>query len=120
MEANRESARLSRSATSRSCEPDRREGSYAWELWNLQALWPDAGPNDLDKMKERRQSILAREREALAGLWSGDRQCLTPGHSFLEKNPQLLSGLIVSSHLGPYRLAGGTAGHRLPGWQRGP
>ncbi len=88
----------------RSCEPGRQENSYSWELWNLQALWPDAGPDDLDKMKERRNRILAREREALAGLWSGDRRCLTPGHSFLEANPELLSGLIVSSHLGPYRL----------------
>jgi hypothetical protein len=45
---------------------------------------------------------LAREREALAGLWAGDRSILSPGHGFLDRHPDLRQGIVCSLHLGPY------------------
>jgi hypothetical protein len=75
-----------------------------WELWNLRALWPDATVADLSGLKRRRAAILAREREALAGLWSGDQAILTPGHRFLARHPDLRGGLLATLHLGPYAL----------------
>jgi len=75
-----------------------------WELWNLRAFWPDAGWIDLAELKARRAAILAREREALAGLWAGDGGILSPGHGFLAARPGLTEGLVVSLHQGPYQL----------------
>lgn len=110
-------SRPSRSGSPRSSEPDRRNGDgpdiprvqwseadITWELWNLRALQPDAGREDLLEIKRRQELVLAREREALAGLWAGDQDILAPGHSFLEQNPELASGVTVSMHLGPYQL----------------
>jgi hypothetical protein len=106
-----------RSGPSRRPEPGRRAGEagtrgddgwteadIVWELWNLRALQPDAGRADLLEIKRRQELLLAREREALAGLWAGDRDILAPGHGFLEKNPELATGVTVSMHLGPYQL----------------
>jgi hypothetical protein len=70
----------------------------------MRTLFPDAGPADLLEIKRRQDTHLAREREALAGLWTGDRQNLSPGHSFLGRNRDLASGLILSLHQGPYQL----------------
>jgi len=86
--------------------PGRREPTpdEVWELWNLRALRPGATADDLVAWKERRRRVLAREREALAGLWSGITDVLVPGHRFLADNPELRSGLVVSMHLGPYAL----------------
>ena len=75
-----------------------------WELWNLRAFWPDATRDDLVAFRSRRAAILAREREALAGLWSGDEVILAPGHRFLAAAPDLRTGLVVSLHQGPYQL----------------
>ena len=109
-------SRPPRSGSSRRSEPgrrvgepvgDRREWSEAdliWELWNLRALQPDACREDLLEIKRRQELVLAREREALAGLWTGDRDILAPGHGFLDRNPELKSGVTVSMHLGPYQL----------------
>ena len=80
------------------------EAEIIWDLWNLRALQPDAGREDLLEIKRRQELVLAREREALAGLWTGARDILAPGHGFLEKNPDLASGVTVSMHLGPYQL----------------
>ncbi len=80
------------------------EADITWELWNLRALEPDAGREDLLEIKRRQELVLAREREALAGLWTGDRDILAPGHRFLEENPDLATGVTVSMHLGPYQL----------------
>ncbi len=106
-----------RFGSSRRSEPGRRAGDSVtgsvdkwneadiiWELWNLRALQPDAGREDLLEIKRRQELVLAREREALAGLWTGDRDILAPGHGFLEKNPELAAGVTVSMHLGPYQL----------------
>ncbi len=102
--------RLSRSGTSRSSGPDRRDRSLTanpgalWELWTLRALWPEAGWEDLHQIKQRQEEVLAREREALAGMWAGDRSFLAPGHNLLQQNHGLSSGLVVSLHQGPYQL----------------
>ena len=106
-----------RSGSSRSSGPGRRatelepaagrkwsEADIIWELWNLRALQPAATREDLLEIKRRQELVLAREREALAGLWAGDRDILAPGHGFLEENPDLASGVTVSMHLGPYQL----------------
>ncbi len=76
----------------------------AWDLWTLRALWPDAEWDDFLKLRENHQKALAREREALAGLWAGDRSILAPGRSLLRENPEMKSGLILSFHQGPYQL----------------
>ena len=47
----------------------------------------NAGREDLLEIRRRQEEVLAREREALAGLWTGDRGILAPGHSLLEQNP---------------------------------
>ncbi len=104
-----------RSGTSRSSGPRRRGGDdpvpggfrykdAVWELWNIRALWPEADLEFLAGIKRRQDAILAREREALAGLWSGDQAILAPGRSFLAENPELASGLTLSLHVGPYQL----------------
>ena len=110
-------SRPPRSGPSRSSGPGRRaddrpahppvewsEADITWELWNLRALQPDAGREDLLEIKRRQELVLAREREALAGLWTGDREILAPGHGFLERNPELATGVTVSMHMGPYQL----------------
>lgn len=79
-------------------------GSQAWELWNFQALFPGAGADALLAVKRDQDAILAREREALARLWSGDQGLLSPGHDFLAARPELRRGLVVSLHTGPYQL----------------
>ena len=85
--------------------PDRRPGAATpWELWNLHALWPEATATDLEDFRRRRAAVLAREREALAGLWSGDKGILSPGHAFLSRNPDLCRGLVTTLHQGPYAL----------------
>lgn len=76
----------------------------AWELWNIRALWPEADLEMLAQIKRRMDRFLAREREALAGLWAGDQDILAPGHSFLEAHPELATGVTVSLHMGPYQL----------------
>ncbi len=70
----------------------------------MRALDPAATPDDLMAYRARRAQVLAREREALAGLWSGAKDILAPGHGFFAANPELASGLLVSMHLGPYAL----------------
>ena len=99
------SLRPPRSGTSRSSAPGRREnklqvpGNFrindaTWELWNIRALWPDADLENLAEIKRRQDAFLAREREALAGLWTGDRVILAPGHGFLDANPQLATASL--------------------------
>ncbi len=75
-----------------------------WELWNIRALWPEADLEFLAEIKGRQDEVLAREREALAGLWAGDRAILAPGHSFLADHPELAAGITLSLHIGPYQL----------------
>ncbi|RKZ11810.1 hypothetical protein DRQ50_12970 [bacterium] len=70
----------------------------------MRALWPEAAAADLEELNRRRAKILAREREALAGLWSGDTGILSPGHTFLARHPELTSGLVTTLHQGPYAL----------------
>ncbi|MFH2052656.1 MAG: hypothetical protein ABIK96_09355 [bacterium] len=77
---------------------------HTWELWNLRALFPEAGLEDLLAIKASQDRLLAREREALAGLWSGNRVILGPGHGFFAEHPELGTGMTVSLHLGPYQL----------------
>jgi hypothetical protein len=104
--------RLPRSAAPRSGEPGRRPAipadtvaeSLAWDLWNFRALFPGAGAAELLAVKREQDAILAREREALARLWSGDQDLLSPGHTFLEARPALAGGITVSLHTGPYQL----------------
>lgn len=102
--------RPSRSGTPRSSGPGRRLETIAhhpaaiWELWTLRALWPEAEWDDLMDIKARQGQVLAREREALAGLWAGDRSFLAPGRSLLAAHPELTSGLVLSFHQGPYQL----------------
>lgn len=106
--ARHASSRPPRSGALRGSGPGRRPADAAadarWELWNLRAFWPDAGPADLAEFKERHAAILAREREALARLWSGDGVILAPGHGFRAATPDLTEGLVVSLHQGPYQL----------------
>jgi len=75
-----------------------------WDLWNLRALFPTAQKTDLLQILERREQGLAREREALAGLRTGDRLCLAPGRRFLADHPERHTGITVSLHQGPYQL----------------
>ncbi len=104
--------RLSRSGTSRSSEPDGRpdanedlrRADLVWDLWNMRALFPQAEKGDLLQVLSQREKGLAREREALAGLWAGDQVILSPGRSFFQANPELQSGITVSLHQGPYQL----------------
>jgi hypothetical protein len=65
---------------------------------------PDADREDLLAIQRRQQEHLAREREALAGLWTGDKGLLAPGHRFLAANADLKAGLVLSLHQGPYQL----------------
>jgi len=81
-----------------------RRATLVWDLWNLRALFPAACRGDLLEILRRREHGLAREREALAGLWAGDQVILSPGRSFLAAHPELKSGIIVSLHQGPYQL----------------
>lgn len=37
-------------------------------------------------------------------MWSGDKDLLSPGRSFLAAHPQLGAGITVSLHTGPYQL----------------
>ena len=105
------SSRPSRPGSPRRSGPGRRNGDdtpagaqLAWDLWNFRALYPDADEADLLAVKRKMDAHLAREREALAGLWAGDRSILSPGHGFLARNPELKAGLVCSLHLGPYQL----------------
>lgn len=84
--------------------PGRPARSAGWELWNFRALFPGATAQDLEAVRLRQQRILAREREALARLWSGDKDLLSPGRAYLAARPQLAAGIIVSLHTGPYQL----------------
>ncbi len=103
---------LSRSGPSWSSEPDGqpvpnpelRQAGLVWDLWNLRALLPAADKGDLIRILRQREQGLAREREALVGLWAGDQVILSPGRSFLAANPALQSGIVVSLHQGPYQL----------------
>ena len=96
--------RLSRCGSSRSPGPDRRDGRLRWDLWNLRTLKPDADLADLEELRVGIRQTLAREREALARLWSGDRGLLAPGHTFFDEHPELAGGVILTLHLGPYQL----------------
>ncbi len=104
--------RHSRSGTSRSSEPEGRpttnpdlhRADLVWDLWNMRALFPQAEKGDLHRILRQREQGLAREREALAGLWAGDQVILSPGRSFFEAHPELHSGITVSLHQGPYQL----------------
>ncbi len=102
--------RPSRSGTLRCSGPDRRVEALAqnpsavWDLWTLRALWPEAEWDDLLQLKDEHEQLLAREREALAGLWTGDQSILAPGRRFLEDHPEIKSGLVISFHQGPYNL----------------
>ena len=78
--------------------------SLAWELWNFRALFPAAVVADLLAVKREQDAILAREREALARLWSGDQVLLSPGRALLAERPSLATGITVSLHTGPYQL----------------
>jgi len=95
--------RLSRSGPSRSSEPEGRP-DQAWDLWNLRAIFPAAGRADLKGILRRRERSLAREREALVGLWAGDEGILSPGRNFLAAHPRLGQGITVTLHQGPYQL----------------
>lgn len=55
-------------------------------------------------MRSEQVRILAREREALARLWSGDQDLLSPGRTYLAERPDLARGITVSLHTGPYQL----------------
>ena len=81
-----------------------RDADRIWELWNIRAFWPSAGPEDLERVREGRKRILAKEREAFAGLWSGNREILAPGHRFFIDHPELRTGVTISLHQGPYKL----------------
>lgn len=100
---NTMASRPSRSGTLRSSGPDRRPRDV-WDLWTLRALWPDATYDELDELRDKKVAMLAREREALAGLWAGDRMLLAPGRSYLAENPALRRGLTISFHQGPFPL----------------
>jgi hypothetical protein len=76
----------------------------AWDLWNFRTLFPDAGGDELLAVKREQDAILAREREALARLWSGDQVLLSPGRDYLAARPELATGITVSLHTGPYQL----------------
>ena len=81
-----------------------READRTWELWNIRAFWPEAGPEDLERIRDGRKLVLAKEREAFAGLWKGDRSLLAPGHGFFADHPELKTGVTISLHQGPYKL----------------
>lgn len=78
--------------------------SAGWELWNFRALFPGATLADLETVRSEQVRILAREREALARLWSGGEDLLSPGRTHLAEFPELRSGITVSLHTGPYQL----------------
>lgn len=80
------------------------DSDRVWELWNLRAFRPDAGPEDLERVRVARTRVLAEEREAFARLWSGDRSNLAPGHDFFARHGELRAGVTLSLHQGPYKL----------------
>jgi hypothetical protein len=75
-----------------------------WELWNLQALDPGAGPADLEQLRRGRESVLQFEQAALDALAGGGEALLAPGRRFLRANPGISAGLVVSMHIGPYQF----------------
>ncbi|MBU8870224.1 MAG: hypothetical protein KOO60_05030 [Gemmatimonadales bacterium] len=81
-----------------------RDADRIWELWNIRAFWPNAGPEDLERIRQDKIKVLAKEREAFAGLWTGDRELLAPGHRFFADHPELRTGVTISLHQGPYKL----------------
>lgn len=87
-------------------EPDQYRSSpvEAWELWNLRALWPRASAADLATLKRRRRRIAQYEARALARLRDRPDALLAPGRNFLVRNPELMSGLLVTLHIGPYQF----------------
>lgn len=110
MSRQRASGRLPRPAAPWSRGPGRRPiilpagGCLAWELWNFRTLFPEAGGDELLAVKREQDAILAREREALARLWSGDQVLLSPGRDYLAARPEMATGITVSLHTGPYQL----------------
>ena len=73
-------------------------------MWNFRALFPGAVRADLEAVRAEQVRILAREREALARLWSGGEDLLSPGRIHLARFPELETGITVSLHTGPYQL----------------
>jgi hypothetical protein len=76
-----------------------------WNLWNLKTLFPNYGPEDLatilaegQSFDQRQANLFAQPQRALALLGK-------PATKFLNMNPELGKGLVISLHLGPYSLA---------------
>jgi len=72
-----------------------------WELWNLQALDPDADLTSLQVLRKQRNQFQEFENKALAALVRHQYEPLLPGRNLFRKHPELAHGLIVTMHIGP-------------------
>ena len=86
-------------------EPDGVESmADRWDRWNIQAILPDTGRDDWERIKDRRRRIEQIEAEVYARDPIVNRRLFEDADVFLANNPALRSGLLVSMHIGPYPL----------------
>ena len=79
-------------------------GRDRWNLWKLQALFPDATPAFLAGLRGRAAEIADLE-EAVLRRGEGDLEALVrEARAFIDTRPELQSGLIPTMHMGPYAL----------------
>ncbi len=81
-----------------------RPGADRWELWNLRALRPDATAGDLDRLRREQARILRLQAELESGFARDPLRWLRPGHEFMAANRDLLAGIVVTMHVGPYQV----------------
>ncbi len=80
-------------------------GRDQWELWALQALFPDATPARLAALRRRRRRWEELERAVLVDGRADLPRLLEDARAFLAERPGLLQGGVVATlHLGPYSL----------------
>jgi len=79
-------------------------GRERWDLWNLQALKPDATPTLLRALRRRHDRIARIERRVLREGRGDTAGLMRAARAFIDRRPELQGGLILSLHLGPYML----------------
>lgn len=75
-----------------------------WELWNLKALFPEAGAEDLAELRAKQRRCQDLERAAIDRLERDAAALLGPGRRFLADHPELASGIVATMHVGPYQF----------------
>jgi hypothetical protein len=85
----------------RNNDPDGRE---RWDLWNLQALFPEATPTMLGIIRKRRRRVETIEKQVLDQGQMDLSALLAEAKRFMGEHPELGCGVIATLHLGPYAL----------------